>query len=175
MQIARTTVVNYRLAQDPEGCMSIVVLAKYGARAGSSGHSDQFLHARRKGAAGKYSFRKCATQTELAECPPGGVCSLWPQDGCTYVLAAAKAKCVRKGDIFRRADRRYWIRRADIGKIKYVHPMHVYVAVRQEAVAQKHGSSCKAGRSKASRTGTAIKMMIDSIGLRRSRERLQMA
>lgn len=58
---------------------------------------------------------------------------------------------MRPGDILGALTGDIGLDGADIGKIN-VHPMHVYVAVRQ-AVAQKARSSCKTGRSKASHAG----------------------
>ncbi len=70
-------VVNYELAWDPE-----VHVHRIGRTArGKQRPGDQFLRAGR-GAAGKYSFRNAATQTELAECArPAVVASSGRRDG----------------------------------------------------------------------------------------------
>ncbi len=74
-------VVNYELASGPGGaCPSYW---PYGAR-GSSGLAYQF-RAPEEYAAGKYSFRNAATQTELAECArPAASLFLWPQRWLPY-------------------------------------------------------------------------------------------
>lgn len=121
----------------------------YGAR-GKQWPGDQFLRAGR-GAAGEYSFRNAATQAELAECArPAVVAPSGRRDGYLCIDGGKKAK-MRPGDILGALTGDIGLDGADIGKIN-VHPMHVYVAVRQ-AVAQKPGSSCKTGRSKASHAG----------------------
>lgn len=78
--------------------------------------------------------------------PPGSRYSLWPQRWLPYAIDGGKKAKMRPGDILGALTGDIGLDGADIGKIN-VHPMHVYVAVRQ-AVAQKAWKQLQNGKIK---------------------------
>lgn len=122
--------------------MSIVLAVR---RARKQRPGDQFLRAGR-GAAGEYSFRNAATQAELAECARPAVVTPLAAEMATLCIDGGKKAKMRPGDILGALTGDIGLDGADIGKIN-VHPMHVYVAVRQ-AVAQKAWKQLQNGKIK---------------------------
>lgn len=140
-------VVNYELAWDPE-----VHVHRIGrtARAGSSGLAISFCapeEAQRANILSEMLQLKLNWLNAPARQPSLPLAA----EMATLCIDGGKKAKMRPGDILGALTGDIGLDGADIGKIN-VHPMHVYVAVRQ-AVAQKPGSSCKTGRSKASHAG----------------------
>lgn len=156
-------VVNYELARDPE-----VHVHRIGrtARAGSSGTAISFCapeEAQRANILSEMLQLKLNWLNAPARQP------LLPlaAEMATLCIDGGKKAKMRPGDILGALTGDIGLDGADIGKIN-VHPMHVYVAVRQ-AVAQKHEAVAKREDQRQVMPGTAIKM-IDSMASQRSAE-----
>ncbi|SUG15069.1 ATP-dependent RNA helicase [Salmonella enterica subsp. arizonae] len=136
-------VVNYELAWDPEA--HVHPYWPYGTRR-KQRSGDQFLRAGR-GAAGEIFFQKCCnSKLNWLNAPARQPLLPLAAEMATLCIDGGKKAKMRPGDILGALTGDIGLDGADIGKIN-VHPMHVYVAVRQ-AVAQKACKQLQNGKIK---------------------------
>lgn len=116
----------------------------YGAR-GKQRPGDQFLRAGR-GAAGEYLSEMLQLKLNWLNAPARQPLLPLAAEMATLCIDGGKKAKMRPGDILGALTGDIGLDGADIGKIN-VHPMHVYVAVRQ-AVAQKAWKQLQNGKIK---------------------------